>query len=87
MSDEDGLNLVERIGCFTNRSRLGRVAINAMSGSKIAFKSKVVSKVHVEVWCEAARTWERCWASGFFPANTESPEILAKKVLNLSPLS
>ncbi|KAJ7736331.1 hypothetical protein DFH07DRAFT_966846 [Mycena maculata] len=48
MGDEDGLNLAERIGRFTDRSGLGRAAINAMSGSKIAFKSKVVSKAHVE---------------------------------------
>ncbi|KAJ7757186.1 hypothetical protein DFH07DRAFT_742232 [Mycena maculata] len=42
-----------RIGRFTDRSGLGLAAVNALSGSKIAFKSKVVSRAHAEVWCEA----------------------------------
>ncbi|KAJ7750833.1 SMAD/FHA domain-containing protein [Mycena metata] len=41
-----------RIGRFTDRSGLGLAAVNALNGSKIAFKSKVVSRAHAEVWCE-----------------------------------
>ncbi|KAJ7719062.1 hypothetical protein B0H16DRAFT_1739668 [Mycena metata] len=35
-----------------DRSGLGLAAVNALNGSKIAFKSKVVSRAHAEVWCE-----------------------------------
>ncbi|KAJ7187727.1 hypothetical protein GGX14DRAFT_610447 [Mycena pura] len=41
-----------RIGRFTDRSGLGLAAVNALSTSKIAFKSKVVSRAHAEVWVE-----------------------------------
>ncbi|KAI0067035.1 SMAD/FHA domain-containing protein [Artomyces pyxidatus] len=42
-----------RIGRFTDRSGLGVAAANAALGSnKLAFKSKVVSRAHAEVWCE-----------------------------------
>ncbi|KAJ6574524.1 SMAD/FHA domain-containing protein, partial [Mycena capillaripes] len=42
-----------RIGRFTDRSGLGLAAVNALSTNKIAFKSKVVSRAHAEVWIEA----------------------------------
>ncbi|KAJ7669846.1 hypothetical protein DFH06DRAFT_1037850, partial [Mycena polygramma] len=41
-----------RIGRFTDRSGLGLAAVNALSTNKIAFKSKVVSRAHAEVWIE-----------------------------------
>ncbi|KAJ7620414.1 cytoplasmic protein [Roridomyces roridus] len=41
-----------RIGRFTDRSGLGLSAVNALSTNKIAFKSKVVSRAHAEVWVE-----------------------------------
>ncbi|TDL19092.1 SMAD/FHA domain-containing protein, partial [Rickenella mellea] len=41
-----------RIGRFTDRSGLGLAAVNAQSTHKLAFKSKVVSRAHAEVWCE-----------------------------------
>ncbi|KAJ7241553.1 SMAD/FHA domain-containing protein, partial [Mycena rebaudengoi] len=43
-----------RIGRFTDRSGLGLSAVNALSTNKIAFKSKVVSRAHAEVWVEGA---------------------------------
>ncbi|KAJ6478693.1 hypothetical protein DFH09DRAFT_1056231 [Mycena vulgaris] len=43
-----------RIGRFTDRSGLGLAAVNALSTNKIAFKSKVVSRAHAEVWVESA---------------------------------
>lgn len=41
-----------RIGRFTDRSGLGLAAINAISSNKLAFKSKVVSRAHAEIWVE-----------------------------------
>jgi hypothetical protein len=41
-----------RIGRFTDRSGLGLAAANALSSNKLAFKSKVVSRAHAEVWVE-----------------------------------
>ena len=41
-----------RIGRFTDRSGLGIAALNAQNTNKLAFKSKVVSRAHAEVWCE-----------------------------------
>jgi hypothetical protein len=41
-----------RIGRFTDRSGLGLAAVNALGTNKIAFKSKVVSRAHAEVWIE-----------------------------------
>ncbi|KAJ6628323.1 hypothetical protein B0H10DRAFT_1990862 [Mycena sp. CBHHK59/15] len=74
-----------RIGRFTDRSGLGLAAVNALSTNKIAFKSKVVSRAHAEVWVEAAPGPARFFirdtksSSGTFlnhvrlsPANTES---------------
>ena len=39
-----------RIGRFTDRSGLG--VINAPGSNKLAFKSKVVSRAHAEIWAE-----------------------------------
>ncbi|KAJ7176991.1 SMAD/FHA domain-containing protein [Mycena filopes] len=74
-----------RIGRFTDRSGLGLSAVNALNGSKVAFKSKVVSRAHAEVWCEEAGGTTKFFirdtksSSGTFlnhvrlsPANTES---------------
>lgn len=41
-----------RIGRFTDRSGLGLSAINAVGSNKLAFKSKVVSRAHAEVWAD-----------------------------------
>jgi hypothetical protein len=42
-----------RIGRFTDRSGMGLAAANAISSNKLAFKSKVVSRAHAEIWVEA----------------------------------
>lgn len=39
-----------RIGRFTDRSGLGISAINSTNPDKLAFRSKVVSRVHAEIW-------------------------------------
>jgi E3 ubiquitin-protein ligase DMA1/2 len=41
-----------RIGRFTERSGVGISQANAINSNKLAFKSKVVSRAHAEVWCE-----------------------------------
>ncbi|KAI9441355.1 SMAD/FHA domain-containing protein [Lactarius indigo] len=41
-----------RIGRFTERSGIGIAQANALNSNKLAFKSKVVSRAHAEVWCE-----------------------------------
>jgi pSer/pThr/pTyr-binding forkhead associated (FHA) protein len=41
-----------RIGRFTERSGMGISQANALNSNKLAFKSKVVSRAHAEVWCE-----------------------------------
>lgn len=41
-----------RIGRFTDRSGMGVSAANALGSNKLAFKSKVVSRAHAEIWCE-----------------------------------
>ncbi len=43
-----------RIGRFTDRSGLGIAALNAQNSNKLAFKSKVVSRAHAEIWCDQA---------------------------------
>lgn len=53
-----------RIGRFTDRSGLSVAALNAQNTNKLAFKSKVVSRAHAEVWCEAG--------SKFFIKDTKS---------------
>ena len=42
-----------RIGRFTDRSGLGLAAVNALGSNKLAFKSKVVSRAHAEIWVES----------------------------------
>ncbi|KAF5354055.1 hypothetical protein D9756_006971 [Leucocoprinus leucothites] len=41
-----------RIGRFTDRSGLGLSAINSVNSNKLAFRSKVVSRAHAEIWVE-----------------------------------
>jgi len=41
-----------RIGRFTDRSGMGLAAVNALGSNKLAFKSKVVSRAHAEIWVE-----------------------------------
>ena len=71
-----------RIGRFTDRSGLGIAAANALGSNKLAFKSKVVSRAHAEIWVEAGGKFyikDTKSSSGTFlnhvrlsPANTES---------------
>ncbi|CAL1711237.1 unnamed protein product [Somion occarium] len=42
-----------RIGRFTDRSGMGLAAANANGSNKLAFKSKVVSRAHAEIWVES----------------------------------
>ncbi|KAH7915498.1 SMAD/FHA domain-containing protein [Hygrophoropsis aurantiaca] len=51
---KDG-DLPLRIGRFTDRSGIGLAAANALSSNKLAFKSKVVSRAHAEIWSEGAK--------------------------------
>jgi len=71
-----------RIGRFTDRSGLGLAAVNALGSNKLAFKSKVVSRAHAEIWVESGGRFfvkDTKSSSGTFlnhvrlsPANTES---------------
>jgi pSer/pThr/pTyr-binding forkhead associated (FHA) protein len=71
-----------RIGRFTDRTGLGLAAVNALGSNKLAFKSKVVSRAHAEIWVEAGGRFlirDTKSSSGTFlnhvrlsPANTES---------------
>ncbi|TFK36199.1 hypothetical protein BDQ12DRAFT_610112 [Crucibulum laeve] len=71
-----------RIGRFTDRSGLGLAAVNALGSNKLAFKSKVVSRAHAEIWVESGGRLfikDTKSSSGTFlnhvrlsPANTES---------------
>ncbi|KAG6917149.1 hypothetical protein DXG01_003662 [Tephrocybe rancida] len=71
-----------RIGRFTDRSGLGLAAVNALGTSRLAFKSKVVSRAHAEIWVESGGRFfikDTKSSSGTFlnhvrlsPANTES---------------
>lgn len=71
-----------RIGRFTDRSGMGLAAANALSSNKLAFKSKVVSRAHAEIWVEAGGKFfikDTKSSSGTFlnhvrlsPANSES---------------
>lgn len=71
-----------RIGRFTDRSGLGLAAVNALTSHKLAFKSKVVSRAHAEIWAEVGGKFyikDTKSSSGTFlnhvrlsPANTES---------------
>lgn len=42
-----------RIGRFTDRSGMGVAAANAITSNRLAFKSKVVSRAHAEIWVDA----------------------------------
>jgi hypothetical protein len=71
-----------RIGRFTDRSGLGLAAVNALGSNKLAFRSKVVSRAHAEIWVELGGRFyvkDTKSSSGTFlnhvrlsPANTES---------------
>ncbi|KAF8876582.1 SMAD/FHA domain-containing protein, partial [Infundibulicybe gibba] len=71
-----------RIGRFTDRSGLGLSAVNALGSNRLAFKSKVVSRAHAEIWVESGGRFmikDTKSSSGTFlnhvrlsPANTES---------------
>lgn len=71
-----------RIGRFTDRSGLGLAAVNALGSNKLAFRSKVVSRAHAEIWVESNGRFfikDTKSSSGTFlnhvrlsPANTES---------------
>lgn len=71
-----------RIGRFTDRSGIGLAAVNALGSNKLAFRSKVVSRAHAEIWVESGGKFyikDTKSSSGTFlnhvrlsPANTES---------------
>lgn len=71
-----------RIGRFTDRSGIGLAAVNALGSNKLAFRSKVVSRAHAEIWVEHGAKFyikDTKSSSGTFlnhvrlsPANTES---------------
>ncbi|KAG5644431.1 hypothetical protein DXG03_008526 [Asterophora parasitica] len=77
-----------RIGRFTDRSGLGLAAVNALGTNRLAFKSKVVSRAHAEIWVEGPGRFfikDTKSSSGTFlnhvrlsPANTESKPFLMK---------
>ncbi|TFK84775.1 SMAD/FHA domain-containing protein [Polyporus arcularius HHB13444] len=66
-----------RIGRFTDRSGLGLAAANAMGSNKLAFKSKVVSRAHAEIWCESG--------GRFFIRDTKSSSGTFLNHVRLSP--
>ena len=66
-----------RIGRFTDRSGLGIAAANAMGSNKLAFKSKVVSRAHAEIWVEAG--------GKFFIRDTKSSSGTFLNHVRLSP--
>jgi len=70
-----------RIGRFTDRSGIGLAAVNALATNKLAFKSKVVSRAHAEIWSDSGKFYikDTKSSSGTFlnhlrlsPAGTES---------------
>jgi pSer/pThr/pTyr-binding forkhead associated (FHA) protein len=65
-----------RIGRFTDRSGIGLNAANLLSSNKLAFKSKVVSRSHAEIWFEAGK---------FFIRDTKSSSGTFLNHLRLSP--
>ena len=77
-----------RIGRFTDRSGMGLAAVNAMGTNKLAFKSKVVSRAHAEIWVDPSGKFfikDTKSSSGTFlnhtrlsPANTESRPFAIK---------
>lgn len=65
-----------RIGRFTDRSGIGLNAANLLSSNKLAFKSKVVSRSHAEIWLDAGK---------FFIRDTKSSSGTFLNHLRLSP--
>jgi pSer/pThr/pTyr-binding forkhead associated (FHA) protein len=65
-----------RIGRFTDRSGLGLAAVNALGSNKLAFKSKVVSRAHAEIWVEG---------NGFYIKDTKSSSGTFLNHVRLSP--
>ncbi|KAF9233617.1 SMAD/FHA domain-containing protein [Melanogaster broomeanus] len=65
-----------RIGRFTDRSGIGLNAANLLSSNKLAFKSKVVSRSHAEVWLQSGK---------FFIKDTKSSSGTFLNHLRLSP--
>ncbi|KAG6370484.1 SMAD/FHA domain-containing protein [Boletus reticuloceps] len=65
-----------RIGRFTDRSGIGLNASNLLSSNKLAFKSKVVSRSHAEIWLESGK---------FFIKDTKSSSGTFLNHLRLSP--
>lgn len=66
-----------RIGRFTDRSGNNVAAANATGSNKLAFKSKVVSRAHAEIWCEAG--------GKFFIKDTKSSSGTFLNHIRLSP--
>ena len=66
-----------RIGRFTDRSGLGLAAANALGSNKLAFKSKVVSRAHAEIWVETG--------GRFFIKDTKSSSGTFLNHVRLSP--
>ncbi|KIL60360.1 hypothetical protein M378DRAFT_923051 [Amanita muscaria Koide BX008] len=66
-----------RIGRFTDRSGMGLSAVNALGSNKLAFKSKVVSRAHAEIWVEKA--------GKFFIKDTKSSSGTFLNHMRLSP--
>ncbi|KAG2346372.1 hypothetical protein BDR05DRAFT_997366 [Suillus weaverae] len=65
-----------RIGRFTDRSGIGLAAVNALNTNKLAFKSKVVSRAHAEIWADNGK---------FFIKDTKSSSGTFLNHLRLSP--
>lgn len=66
-----------RIGRFTERSGVPISQANALNSNKLAFKSKVVSRAHAEVWCEVG--------GKFFIKDTKSSSGTFLNHVRLSP--
>lgn len=66
-----------RIGRFTDRSGLGLAAVNALGSNKLAFRSKVVSRAHAEIWVEHG--------GRFFVRDTKSSSGTFLNHVRLSP--
>lgn len=65
-----------RIGRFTDRSGIGLAAVNALNTNKLAFKSKVVSRAHAEIWTDNSK---------FYIKDTKSSSGTFLNHLRLSP--
>ncbi|KAG2354177.1 hypothetical protein BDR07DRAFT_1430280 [Suillus spraguei] len=65
-----------RIGRFTDRSGIGLAVVNALNTNKLAFKSKVVSRAHAEIWADNGK---------FYIKDTKSSSGTFLNHLRLSP--